>query len=427
MKLRWFFRRAVVLLAGLVFLLPAASASAHGHVMVGDYELEIGFRNEPALQDELNGLELAVQNTKTSGPVTGLEDTLQAEIIFGASSRVLKIEPVPDEDGAYTAAFIPSEVGDYTWHIFGKIEDTPVDVSMTSSPTTFELGGAARRPILPRRGSLADGTALASAARAGNRRGCYCGRGDRAAAGDHQPGDGGDARPGDQRAMIAAARRAGRVRRVMRRAAASFLLGGLLAWLALPVVPVQAHAQLLSSNPAPGQVLDSFPGVAELSFSETLDMRTARAQLHNASGELIAEGKLRLDPAKPRTLLVDLPKQPDGVYSLDWRVVSAVDGHDTSGTIAFSVGLSSPKASLLAPPGTPDPAADLPPGAEVILRGLAYGCIALLLGSALFAVLVWRPAYSAAFAAANAEAFAAGQPPDGSLSRPRSWRAGMPG
>ena len=201
--------------------------------------------------------------------------------------------------------------------------------------------------------------------------------------------------------MIAAARRAGRVRRVMRRAAASFLLGGLLAWLALPIVPVQAHAQLLSSNPAPGQVLDSFPGVAELSFSETLDMRTARAQLHNASGELIAEGKLRLDPAKPRTLLVDLPKQPDGVYSLDWRVVSAVDGHDTSGTIAFSVGLSSPKASLLAPPGTPDPAADLPPGAEVILRGLAYGCIALLLGSALFAVLVWRPAYAAAFAEAE--------------------------
>ena len=141
MKLRWFFRRAVVLLAGLVFLLPAASASAHGHVMVGDYELEIGFRNEPALQDELNGLELAVQNTKTSGPVTGLEDTLQAEIIFGASSRVLKIEPVPDEDGAYTAAFIPSEVGDYTWHIFGKIEDTPVDVSMTSSPTTFDSVG----------------------------------------------------------------------------------------------------------------------------------------------------------------------------------------------------------------------------------------------------------------------------------------------
>jgi len=32
---------------------------------------------------------------------------------------------------------IPTELGDYTWHIFGKISDTPVDVSMTASPTTF--------------------------------------------------------------------------------------------------------------------------------------------------------------------------------------------------------------------------------------------------------------------------------------------------
>jgi hypothetical protein len=32
---------------------------------------------------------------------------------------------------------LPTEDGDYTWHIFGKIEDTPVDVSMTSSPDTF--------------------------------------------------------------------------------------------------------------------------------------------------------------------------------------------------------------------------------------------------------------------------------------------------
>jgi hypothetical protein len=41
------------------------------------------------------------------------------------------------QDGAYTAYILPTEAGDYTWHIWGKIEGTPVDVSMTSSPDTF--------------------------------------------------------------------------------------------------------------------------------------------------------------------------------------------------------------------------------------------------------------------------------------------------
>jgi hypothetical protein len=40
-------------------------------------------------------------------------------------------------DGGYTAPVIPTAVGDYTWHIYGTIENNPVDVSMTSSPDTF--------------------------------------------------------------------------------------------------------------------------------------------------------------------------------------------------------------------------------------------------------------------------------------------------
>ncbi|RPJ49626.1 MAG: hypothetical protein EHM21_06650 [Chloroflexi bacterium] len=105
--------------------------------MVGDYELVIGFQVEPAVQGEPNGLDLRVTNTKTGEPVSGLEDTLQAEIIYGASKKTLRIEPEFGQDGAYSAHVILTEAGDYTWRIFGDIEDTPVDVSMTSSPDTF--------------------------------------------------------------------------------------------------------------------------------------------------------------------------------------------------------------------------------------------------------------------------------------------------
>jgi len=112
------------------------NGAAHGQVEVGDYELEIGFHNEPAYLNQPNSLDLFVTNSITGELVTGLEDSLQAEIIFGSSKKTLQIEP-QEEEGAYTAYLVPTEVGDYTWHIFGSIEGTPVDVSMTSSPDTF--------------------------------------------------------------------------------------------------------------------------------------------------------------------------------------------------------------------------------------------------------------------------------------------------
>jgi hypothetical protein len=112
-------------------------ATAHGHTQVENYELVIGFHNEPAFQGEPNGLDLFVTNTDTEERVNGLEETLNVEIIFGSSRKDLAIRPQFGQDGAYTADLLPTEAGDYTWHIFGTIEGTPVDVSMTSSPDTF--------------------------------------------------------------------------------------------------------------------------------------------------------------------------------------------------------------------------------------------------------------------------------------------------
>jgi hypothetical protein len=135
---RFFHRLALALLtAALLISLTVSIASAHGHTTVGDYELVIGFHNEPAYQSEPNGLDLFVTNMKTGEKVNDLADTLKVEIIFGGSQKELKIRPQWGEDGAYTADVLPTVDGDYTWHIWGDIKGTPVDVSMTSSPDTF--------------------------------------------------------------------------------------------------------------------------------------------------------------------------------------------------------------------------------------------------------------------------------------------------
>lgn len=126
-----------LLLVALLLPFTASVASAHGHIEVGDYELVIGFHNEPAYQGEPNGLDLFVTNKKTGEKVNDLADTLKAEIIFGSSKKQFTLEPQWEEDGAYTAYVLPTEMGDYTWHIFGDIKGTPIDVSMTSGPDTF--------------------------------------------------------------------------------------------------------------------------------------------------------------------------------------------------------------------------------------------------------------------------------------------------
>src|SRR5215212_1347734 len=126
-----------LLLAALLIPFTVSVASAHGHTVVGDYTLVIGFHNEPAYQGEPNGLDLFVTNTKTKENINDLADTLKVEILLGSSKKELTIKPQFGRDGAYTAYVLPSEKGDYTWHIWGDIKGTPVDVSMTSSPDTF--------------------------------------------------------------------------------------------------------------------------------------------------------------------------------------------------------------------------------------------------------------------------------------------------
>lgn len=120
-------------------LLLASLASAHEHRHVGEFELTVGFLNEPAIVEEPNGLDLRVMRGEgdNAEPVEGLAGTLQAEIIYGDQRLPLQIEPRFGQPGAYRANIIPTATGAYTFHIFGTIDGTPVDETFTSGPDTF--------------------------------------------------------------------------------------------------------------------------------------------------------------------------------------------------------------------------------------------------------------------------------------------------
>lgn len=155
---------AALLIAAMMLLFTAGTAGAHGHEHVGPYEVVIGFRSEPALQGEPNGLDLRVTNHETGAPVVGLEETLQAEISFGGSTMPLTLRPRFGEEGAYTADVLPTQAGDYTFRIFGQIEGTPVDLAMTSSPDTFSSVAAKGSIAFPAPEPTAGELAAAAAA-----------------------------------------------------------------------------------------------------------------------------------------------------------------------------------------------------------------------------------------------------------------------
>lgn len=127
---------AVVVSLG-IFASPAA---AHERRTIGPYTFVVGWITEPAVIGQSNGLDLSVTETTGAKPVEGLEQTLRAEVITGggAKTRSLKLEPDRDQPGHYTSGFVPTRVGDYTFHISGTLGTTKIDEKFESGPNRFD-------------------------------------------------------------------------------------------------------------------------------------------------------------------------------------------------------------------------------------------------------------------------------------------------
>lgn len=158
-------------LAALAMLLTAGIAGAHEHRHVADdhYEMVVGFLNEPAVQNQLNGLSVRVnvhdEDAAEDAPAVGVEGlagTLQAEVTFGGQTMPLTLEPAYNDPGHYEAFFIPTGVGAYTFRIFGAIDGNQIDETFTAGPETFSEVAPSDNLLFPKvAGSIADATAAA--------------------------------------------------------------------------------------------------------------------------------------------------------------------------------------------------------------------------------------------------------------------------
>ena len=109
-------------------------------------------------------------------------------------------------------------------------------------------------------------------------------------------------------------------------------------WLTLlGVAPVSAHAELVSSDPEANASLAESPEALGLSFTEPLDLANASVELLDPTQQPVAGVGEAVLADQGRTLTVTLPELEPGVYVVSYQVLSTVDGHVTSGTLAPGV------------------------------------------------------------------------------------------
>ena len=113
-----------------------------------------------------------------------------------------------------------------------------------------------------------------------------------------------------------------------------------------------AHAELVASDPADGEVLDASPTTIRLAFSENLDPAKSSFRLLGPDGATIGTG----DATAAKAMSLQSPPLSDGTYTIKWTSASADDGDIERGQFTFTVQLAA--ASL--PPSEPPSASTAP-------------------------------------------------------------------
>ena len=160
-------------------------------------------------------------------------------------------------------------------------------------------------------------------------------------------------------------------------------LGGLIlaagALLLMLPASASAHAVPVSSTPAPGARLGAAPAAVVIVFDEPLEPGLSGTTVIDPAGRRFT------GTVSGKTIRVPLSTSARGIYQVDWKTVSVVDGHTITGTFRFGVGVSPAVATTAAGATAQGPTAgDV---AVAVLRGIEYALLLLACGLALLSML----------------------------------------
>jgi copper transport protein len=182
---------------------------------------------------------------------------------------------------------------------------------------------------------------------------------------------------------------------VTRRRWGATAVAGAVAALVLLFVPARAdaHAELVSTEPAASQQLPTAPDQVVLHFSESVSMTDDTIEVLDATGARVAVGQPEHPDGDGAAVAASLSDLDDGVYVVAWRVVSS-DSHPVSGAFTFRVGdagaISVDDQALIADVLGGSQDGDHTLGAAYgVVRFLAFGGLTVLVGSVVFLTWLW--------------------------------------
>ena len=170
----------------------------------------------------------------------------------------------------------------------------------------------------------------------------------------------------------------------------------LTAMLALVLTPARAdaHAELLSTEPAAGEHLATAPDQVVLHFSEAVNLGDDLVRVLDSAGDEVDAGDPVHLNGERSSVALPLPSLDDGGYVVSWRVISS-DGHPVGGAFTFRVGDASAAApgedqalidDVLGGSGQGDTVLGVVYG---VARFAAFAGVIVLVGAIAFVAWLW--------------------------------------
>ena len=123
-----------MLLATLAVLLTFGSALAHTSVTAGNYEIEVGWLDEPPVVGQRTAVVLNV--TDSTDPEKAVDvSKLVISAAYGGQTKTLSLQPLSEESkNQYIAPLLPTIPGQYTLQLRGQIGADNTELNLDVQP-----------------------------------------------------------------------------------------------------------------------------------------------------------------------------------------------------------------------------------------------------------------------------------------------------
>jgi hypothetical protein len=119
----------VVSFIAIVF--SVQTALAHTTIHVGNYDVEIGWVDEPPIVGQRNAIVVNVSNTTNASAQVDISK-LTVDVTYGGQTKTLTLQPLSeDTTNQYIAPILPTIPGQYTVQLRGQLDATNISQDVT--------------------------------------------------------------------------------------------------------------------------------------------------------------------------------------------------------------------------------------------------------------------------------------------------------